>query len=140
MNSKVGAAFAASVAVLLLAGCGESASGASSVTAQQPAASKAAAVKPASLASSFKLKTCKVGQFGVEFTGTLVNPSKEVSDFIGTVEITNAAGDRVDEGGIVESKVKPGQKVNVKGVGLEQNLKGKVTCSVQDVTRVKSQP
>ncbi len=93
------------------------------------------------LITSVKIKSCKLGDYGVEITGTISNPSKEVSDMSATIEITNSKGDRIDEAGVLESAIKPGQKVNFDASGLESKESlptKKFTCTVLTVDRYPS--
>lgn len=108
-----------------------------------PAVAQSAEPTQDDLVSSVTLRSCDIDKdWGVQFTGDIVNGSDEISDFAVGVEILNAAGDRVDEGYALANAVKPGQKVKIDGGGMAnaEDLPAEVTCQVMTVDRVTSNP
>lgn len=112
----------------------------STTPAEEPSSEAPPEDDNSALIKAFVIKSCKIGDYGVEAEGTLVNTSKETSDIMATIEVTDKDGTRVDEIGVIEDTIKPGQKVKWSGVGLEmkEDLPAKIACSVKTVDRFAS--
>ncbi|HEY6021858.1 MAG TPA: hypothetical protein VIY48_18940 [Candidatus Paceibacterota bacterium] len=102
-----------------------------SATATEEPAAEPSPTKEIDGLDNVTIKTCKVTEWGAEVTGTIKNSSLLVSDVMAVIEITNPAGDRIDEASVYESAVKPGQKVKYETVGMASDLgTTKITCTV----------
>lgn len=144
-------AIASLVAVISIAGCSiegaiSSVDGTGDSVAAETVSPEADATEVpeevSNLITAVDITSCKIGEYGVEAEGTIMNPSDEISDMWGTIEVTNPAGDRIDEVGAIASAVKPGQKVKFSGSGLEDpaDLGTKdITCTVLTVDRFKTE-
>ncbi len=89
-------------------------------------------------ADAVDISTCKVSPSGhAQVEGTITNSGSRRASFIASVDISQG-GVRVDGVGLVAVAVEPGEAVRSAEQGIRSGLKGKLTCTVVDVSAVPS--
>lgn len=128
------------IAVAVIAGGSSSDSGGSKAGSGSTAPKAGTSVKGGNSAVSsgghpadddVKITSCELDSFGmVTAKVTIVNHSSKASDYLGSIYFMSGQT-RTGSGAILESNVKPNQKVLTTAVGTS-DAQGKITCVVGD--------